>query len=177
MTRPQIGPHELVYENDFFQIVRVPVDFGDFTKEYYIREDGVHVGLLVIRDESVLLVRQYRVLIDDLSWEIPGGGIDEGEEPEQAAIRECAEETGLLCRNLKPLIKFELGLETIHNPSWVFYTDDFEVSEGMSQDPREVVQSHWVPVDDCIDMIFAQQISSSFSIVALLAYQAIRHNL
>jgi 8-oxo-dGTP pyrophosphatase MutT (NUDIX family) len=174
MALPKIGPKQLVYENDFQQIVRVPVDFGDFTKEYFVREDGKHVGLVVAQNRSVLLVRQYRLLIDGLSWEIPGGGVDEGEEPEQAAIRECLEETGLLCRNLKPLIRFHLGLDTVHNPSWVFYSDAFEDTGNRCGNPREVVQWHWVTLDDCIDMIFSQQICGSFSIVALLAYQALR---
>ena len=175
MPQPIIGPKQLVYENDFQQIVRVPVDFGDFTKEYFVREDGKHVGLVVVRNESVLLVRQYRLLIDGLSWEIPGGGVDEGEDSEQAAIRECLEETGLLCRNVKPVLRFDLGLDTIHNPSWIFYSDDFEDTGNACADPREAVQWHWVTLDDCINMIFSQQISGSFSIVALLAYQALRN--
>jgi len=174
VDKPKIGPRQLVYENDFFQVVRVPVDFGEFSKEYFVREDGTHVGMVVVRGESVLLVRQYRLLIDDLSWEIPGGGVDEGEEVEQAAIRECSEETGLLCQDIKPLICFELGLDTVHNPSYIFHSDTFEES-GSPGDPKEVVQTHWVPLNDCMDMIFSQQISGSFSIVALLAYQALKN--
>jgi 8-oxo-dGTP pyrophosphatase MutT (NUDIX family) len=173
MPPPKIGPKELVHENDFYQIVRVPVDFGGFTKEYFVREDGKHVGMVVVRGDTVLLVRQYRLLIDDLSWEIPGGGVDEGEEPEQAAVRECAEETGLLCRNLKPVIRFHLGLDNIHNPTWVFYSDDFEDTGKADNDPKEVIESKWVPLDDCIEMIYSQQISGAFSIVALLAYQTL----
>ena len=174
MNVPQIGPRSLVHENPFQQIFRVPVDFGGFSKEYFVREDGKHVGLVVVRDDSVLLVRQFRLLINGLSWEIPGGGIDEGEEPEQAAVRECSEETGFVCRNLKPVIRFHLGLDTIHNPSWVFYTDEFEDTGIRCNDPGEVVEYQWVGLDDCIKMVFSQEISGSFSIVALLAYQALR---
>ena len=175
MDIPKIGRRQLVYENDFHQIVRVPVDFGGFTKEYFVREDGKHVGLVVVQDESILLVRQYRLLIDDLSWEIPGGGVDDGEELEQAAVRECLEETGMLCRNLKPLIKYHLGLDNLHNPSSIFYSDTFENTGKSNSNPGEVVQTHWVTLTDCIDMIFSQRISGSFSIVALLAYQALKN--
>lgn len=176
MTSPIIGPRQLVHENPFQQIFRVPVNFGGHSKEYFVREDGKHVGLVVVRDDSVLLVRQYRLLINDLSWEIPGGGIDEGEQPEEAAVRECLEETGISCRNIKPVIRFHLGLDTIHNPSWVFYADEFSDTGIRCNDPGEVVDYQWVAIDDCMKMIFSQQISGSFTIVALLGYQTLRNN-
>jgi len=37
-------------------------------------------------------------------WEFPGGKIAEGEEPAAAARRELAEETGLVARDLEPLV-------------------------------------------------------------------------
>ena len=46
-------------------------------------------------DGMVLLVRQYRASVDRSLWEIPAGGVEEGESPDSAAARECEEETGL----------------------------------------------------------------------------------
>jgi ADP-ribose pyrophosphatase len=172
MRSPIIGTRQLVYENEFHQEYRVPVDFGGFTKEYFVREDGIHVGLVVVKEQSILLVRQYRLLIDGLSWEIPGGGVDEGESLEEAAIRECLEETGLLCSNLRPLIDYQLGLDTIHNPTSIFVSDKFEDTLSTFKNVEEVVDSEWIELSQCVDMIFRQQISSSFSVIALLAYQA-----
>jgi 8-oxo-dGTP pyrophosphatase MutT (NUDIX family) len=37
-------------------------------------------------------------------WELPGGGLDDGETPEQAAVREVAEETGIQLDHLGPRV-------------------------------------------------------------------------
>lgn len=44
---------------------------------------------------SVILIRQYRASVGRELWEIPAGGVRAGEQPDEAAIRECEEEVGL----------------------------------------------------------------------------------
>jgi ADP-ribose pyrophosphatase YjhB (NUDIX family) len=52
---------------------------------------GLGVQVAVIRDAEVLLIQRK----DFQVWGLPGGEIEAGETPTQAAIREVAEETGL----------------------------------------------------------------------------------
>src|SRR5687768_11523908 len=40
----------------------------------------------------IILIRQFRYAVNRWLWELPAGSIDEGEEPESAARRECHEE-------------------------------------------------------------------------------------
>ncbi len=169
---PQISPKQLVYEDRNRQIFRVTADFGSFSKEYFVADSGQRVGLVLERGGSVLLVRQYRLVIDGLSWEIPGGKVDDGETPESAAIRECIEETGIRCINLRPLLSYQAGLDALHNPTHIFYTNEFEAGEVVEPDPREVWEQHWIPLTQAIQMVFSGQIVDALSVVALLTYDS-----
>lgn len=63
--------------------------------DFYIKEEGPATGILAItKEKKVILVKQFRPGPKEILNEIPGGYIDKGETPEQAAERELLEETG-----------------------------------------------------------------------------------
>ncbi|MGW2010897.1 NUDIX hydrolase [Streptomyces nigrescens] len=64
-------------------------------------QPGISAGIIV-QGDRVLMVRR-RVKEGQLSWQFPAGGIEEGESPEQAAVRETEEETGLTVEAVKVL--------------------------------------------------------------------------
>ena len=53
-------------------------------------------GIILIEEDKLALIERYRAGIHYYAF--PGGGIDEGESPEQAAIREAEEELGIVVR-------------------------------------------------------------------------------
>lgn len=63
----------------------------------YFSDPKVAVGVLVQRDQEVLLVRRINEPQQG-RWSLPAGFLDAGELPEEAAIRECLEETSLTVR-------------------------------------------------------------------------------
>ena len=61
---------------------------GDF---YYLDSRDWVIVLARTSTGEFILVRQFRCGVDDLSWELPGGIIDQNEDPVVAALRELEE--------------------------------------------------------------------------------------
>ena len=53
----------------------------------------IRAGIVLIQDGKVALIERHRAGLD--YFVVPGGGVDEGESPEQAAVRETMEELGI----------------------------------------------------------------------------------
>ena len=68
---------------------------GTSRKITTVRHAPCVVLIPMLDDGRVVLIRQYRHSVKRVLWELPAGGINPGEAPEAAALRECEEETKL----------------------------------------------------------------------------------
>ena len=111
------------------------------------------------------------ITIDDMSWELPGGGVAKGESWEQAAIRECREEAGIICQSLTPILKYHQGIDTTLSPAHIFKCTEFTVSDEFSN--RETDERKWFPYAEALEMALDGRIEDSLTIVGLLAHDRI----
>lgn len=125
----------------------------------------------ITKDKQVVLVRQYRHGIDDITLEVPGGLVDKNEEPIDAAERECFEETGFKSMNRAIL----LG-ENFPNPAFLnnicysFVWFDCELSGKQNLDGNEDIDVILVPLSEIPKMIIDKQIRHSLVLTAFLFY-------
>ena len=65
-------------------------------------DDSGGAGCIAItKDNKVIVAKQFRPAQEKLMYEIPGGGIEPGEDPEVTAVRELTEETGYVPGKVK----------------------------------------------------------------------------
>jgi ADP-ribose pyrophosphatase len=157
-----------IYQNKFLRLYSVKADFGEFEREYYVVDKGQRAGVIILRNEKILLVRQYRFLIDDMSWEFPGGGRGNDETYEQAAIRECREEAGIECHSIKPVFQFEQGIDTTLAPAHIFECTDFTESAEFKNE--ETDERNWFPYSEALGMVLDGRIKDVMTIVGILAH-------
>jgi ADP-ribose pyrophosphatase len=161
-----------VYRNPFQEIYKYTLNFGDHTKNFYVLNAAKRVGVVAEKNGAILMVRQYRLMLDGLSYEIPGGRVDDDENPKAAVIRETYEETGVICSKLKSVLFYHVGLDTNYNPTYVFYSHNIKETEGFNSFHRgEIFSFEWIPVAKCMKMIRTGKILDSMSIIALQACQ------
>ncbi|MEZ6068247.1 MAG: (deoxy)nucleoside triphosphate pyrophosphohydrolase [Planctomycetaceae bacterium] len=66
----------------------------------------VQVGIAIVMRDGAVLVGERGPDVPLAGYaEFPGGKVEAGESPEECAVRECAEETGLLVRSVEPLLR------------------------------------------------------------------------
>ncbi|MFC3674859.1 NUDIX hydrolase [Ferrovibrio xuzhouensis] len=176
MTKPFRGPKTLILQTPFVRIWNQRVSFGAFSKEYDIVDFGPRVGVLVLRADEVLLVRQYRFLVDRPCWEIPGGSCEPGESLAAAARREVLEETGFGIGEVRPLLTYYPGLDNVDNRTSVMIARVIHQERAFIPDPAEVIEIAWLPLSTALEMVFSGEILDAMTAVALTAHIARRHS-
>jgi 8-oxo-dGTP pyrophosphatase MutT (NUDIX family) len=104
---------------------------------------------------------------DRWGWELPGGLIDEGEEPAETAVRELEEETGYRAGRVEHLITFQPMVGMVDSEHVVFTGRDPE-SVGKPTETTEVERMEWVPLASVPGLIAAGELWNSGTLVALL---------
>lgn len=129
------------------------------------------VVILPFRDDGrIIMIEQYRYLVRKRCWELPAGGIKDGETADQAALRELEEEVGVRARSLVKMGAFYpsngFSDEIVH----VYLARNLLVT-SQKLDPTEVdITLADVDPEKAIEMVWQSRIAGGSSIIAILYF-------
>lgn len=149
--------HERVLNGKVFDVDRdhVRLPHGREATLDVVRHSRSVVLLPVPEPGHIILVKQYRYAVNRWLWELPAGSVEPGEEPEEAAHRECHEEIGQIPATIvrvstlyptpgycdEEMLFFRVsGLGTSDQPAAVDDDEDIEARTFSLADARDMVR-------------------------------------
>ena len=159
-----------VYETPWMRLREDVAEMPDGrTTIYGVVTFGDCVGVVPFVDKDhVLLVRQYRyVQHENHRWEIPTGGVHPGEELEEAAQRELAEEAGCYAGQLIQISSYYTSKCICDETAHLYIGRDLTPAD-LPSDETEFLERRLFPFDEALRMTLEGEIMDSMSVIALL---------
>jgi len=158
----------IVGRHGIFDIVRHEVEGAEGPHVYISLAmlDWVSIAALT-RDGNIVLVRQYRHGIDDVTLETAGGFVDEGETPQLSARRELREETGYASRELESLGWVHPNPSMQNNRCHLFLARNADAAGLPAPDEGEETEPVVLPPEEVRRALDDGRITHALSIVTL----------
>ncbi len=134
-----------------------------------IEHDGAVAIVAVDEKNYLLLVRQFRHAANKELLEIPAGGVDRGETPEEAATREMQEETGYAPGKLVRLGGFYSAPGYASEYLYLFMATELVPARLVAEDTEEIKLVR-IPLDEAVELIHSGEIQDAKTIAGLLYY-------
>ncbi len=158
----------------------------DFTVEQTVLPNGRETTIDVVRhpgsaaivpiqeDRSVVLLWQYRPVVQTFLWEIPAGTMHRGEEPLDCAKRELEEECGLLASRFDKIGEILTAPGYSDEQIHLFLARDLSATT-QKLDEDEYLQIHSFRFEDALELIKKGEIKDAMTIVGLkVAYARLK---
>ncbi len=158
------------FENDWFRVEAHDVLRPDGAPGHYgvIRVRRVAVGVLPIdRQGRVHLVGQWRFPLARYSWEMPEGGAEPGEDAQQCAERELAEETGLRAGSFLKVLEMDLSNSLTDEQAVIFMATDL-TQGAAAPEATEVLRRRSVHFLELLDRVADGRIRDALTVAAVL---------
>jgi 8-oxo-dGTP pyrophosphatase MutT (NUDIX family) len=151
-----INKEDTEYKVRIFEILKRNLTMPDQKKsgDFYIIDAPTWINVIPItKNGTIILVEQYRHGIHDASLEIPGGVVDDGEEPIQAAKRELLEETGYSSTKWKKMGRVSTNPAIMTNYCETWLAEDCVLTNDINPDDFEDLKVVEMPVNDLMSLI------------------------
>ena len=146
--------------------------------------DGVRIGYGVLEsggfaavvpvtgDGQVVLVRQWRQPVGNFTLELPGGGVEAGEDPREAVMRELREEAGYEARDLVHMFTVHTSPGRSTEVCHLYRCRAERSPEGPEPEPTEFVSAVEMPLPKARAMASRGEITAATTVLGLMLADA-----
>jgi ADP-ribose pyrophosphatase len=165
VIRSEQGPNLVLFQARY-DWVKNPRNAKSMKAVILESADWVNI-VAVTSDKKVVVVKQFRFGVAKTTIEIPAGIIDEGETPEQAAVRELKEETGYVATNWKYLGWFEANPAFLNNVCHSWLALDVVKKHSPQLDEGEEISITELSLEELLQEIEQGNMRNSLTVLAL----------
>ncbi|HEX8762266.1 MAG TPA: NUDIX hydrolase [Candidatus Saccharimonadales bacterium] len=128
--------------------------------------------IAITEDNRVLVARQFRIGPEKIMEELPGGGVDTDEDPQDAALRELLEETGYRPSNIEYL--GEHHKDAYMNSTWHYYlaTGCQKIGGQQNLDETEDIDIDLIPISQLLHNATHDKMTDAVAV--LMAYEKLK---
>lgn len=139
--------------------------------DFFVLESASWVNIIPVTPKNeVVLIRQYRHGIRDITLEIPGGLVEDYDTPEEAAKRELFEETGYSPRETVLLGSVHPNPAIQNNVCYTYLARDVFLAGAQQMDEKEDIAVVLRPVSDIPRLIREGEITHALVLAGFYRY-------
>lgn len=161
---------EDVYESPWIKVVKHDVlnPAGKPATYSVVNFKNLAIGILPIDNEGFTwLVGQWRYPLEEYCWEIPEGGGPLGMDPLDSAKRELKEETGIVAKEFKEIMRLHLSNSATNELAIVYLAKNLDF-ESAEPEESEVLQIKRIHLNEAYEWAMSGKITDAISVAALL---------
>lgn len=141
---------------------------GTVKDDYYVLEYPDWANAIALTKENkIVMVRQYRHAADIISLEVPGGVIEEGEDPELGVRRELLEETGYSFDSCELIATLYPNPATSTNRTFTYLLTGGVKTQEQHLDEHEILNVEEYSIADVKKLLADNKIDQSLHAAAL----------
>ena len=161
---------DYVYRNPWCAFRVDEVELPDGVRlDYGVLESGGFAAVVPVTEGgNVVLVRQWRQPVGGFTLELPGGGVERGEDPREAVRRELLEETGYEARDLSHLVSVHTSPGRSTEVCHLFRCGAVRAPGGPAPEPTEFVFAVEVPLAEARRKVHFGEITAATTVLGLL---------
>jgi ADP-ribose pyrophosphatase len=161
---------ENVYESPWIKVIKHDVlnPAGKPATYSVVNFKNLAIGVLPIDSElNTWLVGQWRYPTNEYSWEIPEGGGVLNVDPVESARRELKEETGIVAKNYKEIMRLHLSNSATDELAIVYLATGLSF-ENAEPEESEVLQLKKISLNEAYEWVMEGKIKDAISVAAIM---------